>query len=53
MYVMHIAYVDDSGTTGNNLKDHQAIFQVVAGIVLRDHQFNALEIKLALLLSLV
>lgn len=41
---MYLAYVDDSGSTGNNLQDHQALFQVLGGPIIQDRQYSDLEL---------
>jgi hypothetical protein len=44
---VYIAYLDDSGSTGGNLADPKAPYQLIGALLLRDINFTATEILLA------
>ncbi len=41
---MYLSYVDDSGSTGDNLTDKQALFQVVGGPIISEQAYPATEL---------
>jgi len=44
---MYLAYVDDSGSTGHQLDDQQARFQVLGGPIIHDSDYTTLELMLS------
>jgi hypothetical protein len=41
--LVYIAYLDDSGSTGNHVDDPESPFQVVTAVIIRDASFRAVE----------
>ena len=46
-WFMYLAYLDDSGTTGKKLDDPDSPYQIVTALLLKDEQFNSVEIILS------
>ena len=44
---MYLAYLDDAGSTGGNLADKNAPFQIVGAVIFPDSVFEAIELLLA------
>ncbi len=43
---MYIGYIDDSGSSGKNLDDRQAPFQVIGGPLMNDIAYGGIELVL-------
>jgi hypothetical protein len=41
--LVYLIYADDSGSTGHNLKDKQAPFQIICALIIHDLQFRLIE----------
>jgi hypothetical protein len=48
---MYIGYIDDSGSTGTNLDDPHAPFQVIGGPIIRDRAYSGIELTLSSLVE--
>jgi len=48
---VYIGYIDDSGSTGGNLDDAQAPFQVIGGPLIEDSAYVSIEVTLARVIS--
>lgn len=46
-HFVYIAYMDDAGSTGGNLADKNAPFQMVGAIIMKDEQFDVTELLVA------
>jgi hypothetical protein len=49
--LVYIAYVEDSGSSGDNLADKQAPFQIIAAVLIKDNQYQQIEALLSLYIS--